>query len=286
MKRFKKLLPPILAAALFLSGCGADREQSTNFNSAGKTLYATAIQYSGEDESVEAYLEIAQRSQKLFPLLEENLGAFVMNAYNYQDIDGKGTPLYEENRLNYPVEIDPAGWTVQVSKNYFLLHPVKTTEGKPVEELLKLGENTMNLLVPESCRAQEAELLSAWREHFYFEKVEAENSYNQQAGKTERLKLSLEDLEIHIIYVQDGQRYFTYREDCAVETGGWITDPVVEIYTSNIHCNYAHSNLSQWTYFAADTENAQEAFAEMLPFVQECSAEQCFQKVEPVEVLP
>lgn len=286
-KGIKKLLPSLLAAAVFLAGCGAGQGQGSEQAAEGKkTLYATIVHYSGEDESFADYLEIAKRSQKLFPLLEENLNAFVMNAYNYQEIDEEGTPLYEENTLHYPVEIDPRGRAIQVSRNYFQLHPVETANGAPLEEQLKLEENTMNLLVPEHLREQETDILSAWREQFYFEKVEAENTYNQEAGITDRLELSPEDLEIHIIYVKGGQKYFTYRSDCAVKTDSWITDPIVELYTANIHCNYAHSNLSQWTYFPAGTNSAEEAFAEMRPFVQECGAEQSFQKVEPVDFLP
>ncbi len=69
----------------------------------GRYVYATELKYSGEDDP-KAYLEIAARSQKLLSLLEENVDAFVMNAYNFQDADGEGTPVYELNHVDLPVD--------------------------------------------------------------------------------------------------------------------------------------------------------------------------------------
>ena len=62
------------------------------------------------------------------------------------------------------------------------------------------------------------------------------------------------------IYVKDGQSYFTFRSDCASTTDNRIVDPIVMIYTSNIHCNYAHSIVSQWLYFYSDEENTEEVY--------------------------
>ena len=90
------------------------------------------------------------------------------------------------------------------------------------------------------------------------------------------------ELNLNIIYVKDGQQYFTYRSDCAMQTGNWITDPIVQIYTSNIHCNYAHSMLSQWAYFYSDADSEKEAFEEIRPYVEQCGSENSLQKVTSV----
>ena len=94
--------------------------------------------------------------------------------------------------------------------------------------------------------------------YFYFEKVEAENNYNEMAGREERLDITEDQLTVNIIYVKDGQRYFTYRSDCASADGSWITDPLVQIYTGNIHCNYAHSFLTQWTYIPSKADSPEK----------------------------
>ncbi len=289
MKHAEKLLFVLLPVFLLLAGCAAGKAPSSSPAAEPEnteTLYATMIQYGGEDESTAAYLKIAERSKKLFPLLEEQVGAFSVNAYNYQTMDEDGTPLYTMNTLHYPIEIDPNGYTIEVSKNYFRYFPVETVEESPVENLLAEEDNTLNLLVPEQFRDQEQDIIKAHRERFYFEKVEAENEYNKSAGRPDRLDLRAEDLQINVIYVKDGQRYCLLRSDCAMDTGGWVTDPIVRIYTSNTHCNYAHSLLSQWTYFFADTSDPEEAFERILPAVKACGAEESFQKVQPADMQP
>ena len=70
----------------------------------------------------------------------------------------------------------------------------------------------------------EDDIVAAHRDRFYFEKVEAENSYNQEAGISDRMNLAKEDLKINIIYVKDGQDYFSFRSDCAQQTGCKVED--------------------------------------------------------------
>ncbi|RKJ40573.1 hypothetical protein D7X94_07555 [Acutalibacter sp. 1XD8-33] len=268
-----------LCLLVILAGCGGKKGAAESGEAGSQSLYTTVVQYSGEDESTEKYLEIAGRSQKLLPLLEKNLDAFVMDAYNFQDADGEGTLLYTLNGMNYPEEIDPNGCSVRIDPNYLKVNPIESADGRPIEEQLVMDDCTLNLLVPEKFREQEADILEGYRKHFYFEKVEAENSYNQEAGIQERLDLSLEDLSVHIIYVKNGQEYCTFRKDCAADTGNRISDPVAQIYTGNIHCNYAHSLLSQWTYFYWDG-NASQAFEAMKPYVKQCGASESFRAVD------
>ena len=247
----------------------------------GRYVYATELKYSGEDDP-KAYLEIAARSQKLLSLLEENVDAFVMNAYNFQDADGEGTPVYELNHVDLPVEIDPAGYCVSVDKNYLDIHGIKAADGSTAGEKLVTDDRTQNILVPEKFKGREQDILKAYHEQFYFEKVTAENSYNEDAGLSERLELAEADLTINVIYVEDGQKYPVYREDIICENGA-ITDPVVQVYTGNIHCNYAHSNLSQWTYFYSGETDPERAYEELRPYVARCGAEESLQSVKRVQ---
>lgn len=227
-------------------------------------------------------MEIAQRSQKLLALLEEKAGAFVMDAYNYQTMDDEGTPLYAMNRPEVPIEIAPAGMSIQVSREYFKWNPIETADGSELEKQIVLDDLTLNLLVPEQYRDMEQEILSAWREYFYFEKVEAENDYNELAGREERLDIAENQLTVNMIYVKDGQRYFTYRSDCASADGSWITDPLVQIYTGNIHCNYAHSFLTQWTYIPSEAGSPEKAYEEIAPYVLECGAQESLKELRPL----
>ncbi len=252
----------LLAALLVLTGCAGKEPAEPKWED---PLYRAVVYNSGEDESAAKYLEIAQRSQELLALLEEKTGAFVMDAYNYQAMDDDGTPLYTMNNPEFPIEIAPAGMSVQVSPGYFKWNPIKTTDGSELEKQIVQDDLTLNLLVPEQYRDMEQEILTAWKEYFYFEKVEAENDYNELAGRKERLDITENQLTVNIIYVKDGQRYFTYRSDCAAADGSWITDPLVQIYTGNIHCNYAHSFLTQWTYIPSEAGSPEKAYEEIAP---------------------
>lgn len=246
-----------------------------------KNFYSVGVKYSGENESTKRYLEIAEKSAELFPALEENVGAFVADFYNYQSIDENGTPLYEQNNLNYPIEISPNGYSIRVSKNYFKYNPIQTVDGTQLTEQIIYDDLTLNILVPEKYKNMQQQIIDAYREKFYFEKITAANEYNEMAGIDETIDIAENDLKINIIYVKNNQKYFSFRSDCAELTDNTVQDPIVQIYTSNVHCNYAHSILTQWCYFYSDKSNAEDAYNEILPILKQHNADN-IQKVNNV----
>lgn len=277
----RKYLSGLLALICLagLSACGRTREvEKTAPPGEYQNLYTTQVQYTGEDDPVQ-YLEIAARSARLLAELEDKSGAFVADFYNYQSMDDNGTPLYTMNGLQYPVEIDPNGMCIRVSRNYFKHNPIETADGQDVTEQFVYDDLTLNVLVPEKYRDMEDDIIAAYRDRFYFEKVEAENAYNKDAGLSARLDIPKEDLNIHIIYVRDGQKYLSFRKDCAQQTECQVEDPVVQVYTANIHCNYAHSFMTQWVYFPSDAGDTAGAYQEIFPIVQACGAKKSVQKV-------
>ena len=281
----KQFLYGILALACLagLTACGGKEEVPTSAASKGTAqeqchIYTTQVQYTGEDDPVQ-YLEIAARSAHLLAELEDKAGAFVADFYNYQAMDDAGTPLYTMNGMQFAEEIDPNGHCIRVSRNYFAHNPIETADGSNLTEQFVYDDLTLNLLVPEKYQDMEEDIVAAHRERFYFEKVEAENSYNQEAGISDRMNIAKEDLKINIIYVKDGQDYFSFRSDCAQQTGCKVEDPVVQIYTGNIHCNYAHSFMSQWVYIPSEAESAEEAYQEISDMIRSCGAEESVQKL-------
>jgi putative ABC transport system permease protein len=281
----KQFLYGILALACLagLTACGGKEEVPTSAASKGTAqeqchIYTTQVQYTGEDDPVQ-YLEIAARSAHLLAELEDKAGAFVADFYNYQAMDDAGTPLYTMNGMQFAEEIDPNGHCIRVSRNYFAHNPIETADGSNLMEQFVYDDLTLNLLVPEKYQDMEEDIVAAHRERFYFEKVEAENSYNQEAGISDRINIAKEDLKINIIYVKDGQDYFSFRSDCAPQTGCHVEDPVVQIYTGNIHCNYAHSFMSQWVYIPSEAESAEEAYQEISDMIRSCGAEESVQKL-------
>lgn len=281
----KQFLYGILALACLagLTACGGKEEVPTSAASKGTAqeqchIYTTQVQYTGEDDPVQ-YLEIAARSAHLLAELEDKAGAFVADFYNYQAMDDAGTPLYTMNGMQFAEEIDPNRHCIRVSRNYFAHNPIETADDSNLTEQFVYDDLTLNLLVPEKYQDMEEDIVAAHRERFYFEKVEAENSYNQEAGISDRMNIAKEDLKINIIYVKDGQDYFSFRSDCAPQTGCHVEDPVVQIYTGNIHCNYAHSFMSQWVYIPSEAESAEEAYQEISDMIRSCGAEESVQKL-------
>ena len=281
----KQFLCGILALACLagLTACGGKEEVPTSAASKGTAqeqchIYTTQVQYTGEDDPVQ-YLEIAARNAHLLAELEDKAGAFVADFYNYQAMDDAGTPLYTMNGMQFAEEIDPNRHCIRVSRNYFAHNPIETADGSNLMEQFVYDDLTLNLLVPEKYQDMEEDIVAAHRERFYFEKVEAENSYNQEAGISDRMNIAKEDLKINIIYVKDGQDYFSFRSDCAPQTGCHVEDPVVQIYTGNIHCNYAHSFMSQWVYIPSEAESAEEAYQEISDMIRSCGAEESVQKL-------
>ena len=166
----------LLGITMIVSACGGS-EKENNSAEEYKNIYKTVVRYTGEEDSTSEYLEIAERSAELIPLLEENVNAFVMDAYNYQTIDDEGTPLYEMNDLDYPVEIDPAGHCIRVSKNYFQFNPIDTADGNDVVEQIIYDDLTLNVLVPEKYMDMEEQIIATYREQFYSDEENTEDVY-------------------------------------------------------------------------------------------------------------
>lgn len=71
-------------------------------------------------------------------------------------------------------------------------------------------------------------------------------------------------------------------EEQKQETGLYTT---VVTYTGNIHCNYAHSILTQWLYIPFEG-TGEEAYRSILPYIEECGAGESVKQVKPVKCLP
>lgn len=278
----KKIIACLSSLILATSLCVAPALAQNAQPARGESIYSMGVKYTAENDGARAYLEIARRSDALFRLLEENADGFVMDAYNYQSIDDEGTLLYTQNGLTLPVQMDPNGCCIRVSRNYFLFNPVELVDAAPLEQQMIWDDDVLNILVPAKYRESEEEIKEAYRSSFYFEKVEVDNSCREEMGQPPS-DIAPEDLSVHVIYVRDGQEYFTYRPDLAARDGGIITDPVVVLYTGNIHESYAHSFMSQFAYFYSKAATPEAAYGQILPLIEQVGGQESFQKVNSVK---
>lgn len=288
-KFYLTALAVLTAGAMLLAGCGAEPPPSSTpsvtsavpLKQPATYLYRLKMENTGESTNSETELQHLERSQKAFEELEEKCDLMLMDAYNYH-ADGEGTPRYAQKTLQYPAEIDPNGKCIRVNDCYLAEHPVETVGG---QELEGYSDTTLFLLVPEKYRRMEADILKAYQEDFYFEKVTMENGYNGMASRPERSTLTMDDLTVHITYIKNGQKFYTYRpEDCAVKDGGWVTDPIIKVYSGNIHCAYTHNFLFERScYFGSEKATPEEAYQEILPVLTQTGMQKNIQQVELVD---
>ena len=78
-------------------------------------------------------------------------------------MDDEGTPLYTMNNPEVPIEIAPAGMSIQVSREYFKWNPIETADGSELEKQIVPDDLTLNLLVPDQYRDMEQEILSCYK---------------------------------------------------------------------------------------------------------------------------
>jgi len=283
--KVKRVLFLLGIIILMLSGCSAEQPPQSSMSEHWqntKNLYRMAVTYAGENDSLERHLELSIKSETLLKQLLSQKNAFVIDTYNYQPIDEKGTRVYEYSDLNgLPIEIAPNGYCIRISETYLKYNPVRLPDNSSWDGKIIYDDKTLNILVPQKFEHEELRIIKAYKELFYFEKVEVANIYNEELGNPFDTT-SIDDLVINIIYVSDGQTYFTYYADRCPEDDNLITDPVVVVYTNNIHSSYAHSFMSQCVFFESQEKDAISAYKDIEPLIEACNASESYKKVYSV----
>lgn len=223
--------------------------------SKAESVYSIGLNYVGESREAE------ERLQKFYSLAEQQ-GAFLIDAQNYEMVD-EDHHVYDYNAPGEESYYDPYGRTITVNENFLKVNPI-TINGVPLQIAEKIVHNDKirNILVPENLRMYEDEISARFLENFYFQKVEVENIYNEKMGKPHN-DISIEELSLNIIYIDQGQEYFPYA-DIEVQNGCRIIDPIVIMETGNIDSSYYTSYLSRCIFFEYEGLNA---FDYLLPVI-------------------
>lgn len=222
-----------------------------------ENVYSIGLNYVGESREAE------ERLAEFYKILEEQ-GGFLIDAQNYELVDEENH-LYDLNAPGEESLYDPYGRTIVVNENYLKGNPI-LINGKVerVADRIIYKDNTRNILVPEHLKKYEKEIYERFLKDFYFQKVEAENIYNEKLGKPLN-NLLIEDLNINIIYVDQGQEYFPYA-NVEIENGCKIIDPIVVLETGNIDYSYYTSYLSRCMFFRYD---GMDVYNSLIPIIKE-----------------
>lgn len=185
--------------------------------------------------------------------------AFIMDATAifFYDLMGADPGIPEE----YLAAIHPAGPNITISPNFLDIYPIRAVNGIAIQEQLDRRDNVLNLLVPNSFKKFEEDILRLYLERFHFLRVEVDNFYRKAQGVSLNEE-SIEELEVKIIFVEDGQYYFSFSPAVRVESGNRVLDPIAMVYTGTIHPSSLIGYFGRAFYFHSEVLNVYE---EILP---------------------
>ncbi|MCL1989426.1 MAG: hypothetical protein FWG67_00900, partial [Defluviitaleaceae bacterium] len=173
-------------------------------------------------------------------LLRDHNG-FMMDAINIRIIDIERDEADEWGESNRELHLLNRIENVKISPSFLTINPIYTREGEQAYDLLILDGETLNVLLPERMLADEIEIYEALLESF---------------PRAERL---------HMIYVEDGQFYFTFNSRWRLQDGNRVLDPFALIYEAPLISDHFIANaLSHSVYFVAQTN---QPFLEIEPLI-------------------
>ncbi|MDO7346044.1 DUF1430 domain-containing protein [Bacillus stercoris] len=236
-----------------------------------QTIYKLNVTDTGIDYSnLKNDREKNDKLNKLYHELESHKNAFIMYADNYSVLERKGgKPIYFYT-LNSTKENEvysPSGRNVTISPNYLKINPIIGIKGKQItKKQLNLDPNTLNLLVPKKYAKFKEKIIKAYKEQFYFQKVEVENMYNKEIGHTSNA-LKKDRLKINIIYTENSQKYFTFNSELGdINKKNNIVDPIATIFTGNVDTSYIGAYATTSLFFYDDSEGM--AYQKLVPYLE------------------
>lgn len=188
-----------------------------------ENLYKTNISNQlDRDDSLEetTYLKNAQL---FYEKLSKKYQTFIIAPYNYtvlNDSHGQSI-LIGQDRIPDKEEYitSPGGADITIDTNYLKVNPIKFVI--PTEkEQINVDSNTLSLLVPQKYKKYEAEIKQNYLSDLKFKLTE-----DPPIGK-----ISLDKVNIQVLYVKNRQKYFTYNTFYGkLADENMVEDPIVVV---------------------------------------------------------
>jgi len=202
---------------------------------------------------------VTERMVAFYADASRYFNGFIMDASMIEGWDIWGDP-YGDHGV-----IPPIGHSIIISPNFLHINPIYTIHGTPVYDEIVWNPFVMNVIVPELFKAYEERIYQINLNDFYMRKVSLGTWLNQRLGLP-AVPITIDDLQVNIIYVKDGQYYFTFNTHIRPETGNMVKDPIVSVYTRNIDPSYLLSAVSRAYFFRSDAFSPYNA---ILPLITE-----------------
>lgn len=212
-----------------------------------KDIYKISMSDVGQDYDISIEVELHKKVSELYQHLTVENNAFFMDADDVYAMEVYG--------VDYPLTgLVTNGFSthITVSPNYFILNPIYTIDGIPVEQEIIYSDNVINILVPESLSDIYEEIKAYFLDYFEFYRFEIYENIYSDAPNDLWNPSGENELEVNIIPVKTGQFFFTLSPDIRQEAGNKILDPVVVVYTNNFHPSSTFTKTSRCLYFQYD----------------------------------
>ncbi|GIO25048.1 DUF1430 domain-containing protein [Oceanobacillus sp. J11TS1] len=212
--------------------------------------------------------QINNKLSDFYDELNEKKSAILIDSVNFLNIDlGINDSIYayeldtEESGSNPHTSID--GRNVTINENYLDFNPIYTIDGENAKDKINYDSETLSLLVPEKLRDYEEEIKHNFLDFFYFQKVEVDNIYNEEIGLPLN-SISIDDLDIQIIYVENNQDYFTLNSNSGDLNNNLVTDPIAVIYQPTMDTSFISAHVTTNLYYYDNSESAYSSISNVL----------------------
>lgn len=232
-----------------------------------KTSFAnTGIDYS--DLKLDREKNVKVRA--LYHQLEKHKNAFIIDAQNYALLrkDGKEPVFFYTLNTTKKNEIySPSGRSITISPNYLKANPIIGANGEAISNKeLRMDSNTLNLLVPQKYKKYKENIIEAYKDHFFFEKVELDNMYNKDIKKPLNT-LKKDELKINIIYTKNSQVYFTFNSELGdASNKNNIVDPIAAVFTDNVDPSVIGAYSTSCLFFSDSSKGT--AYDRIVPYLE------------------
>lgn len=271
----KKMSLLIMSVFLIFSLCSCSSPDLSRTDG----FYKISRSHVGDHQDLKLDWDTSQTIKSIFDDLSEQYHAFLCSTWNY-DLFEDGTRRYEHVTSDgIPIEYDYYGHSMTVSKYYFDYTPVKDVNGIEIETLLSDDENTLDILVPESYRADEEQIVAIYQEYMYFNNVEVDNFYREEFEEELNDKPA-NSFQINVIYVPDNTQYSVY--DPTIEYDNIQNCIVIVVNSKNLHSVQLNAALTQGWYIYSDDKDIESAVRAVF---EENSLETAFHSTQEVSQL-
>ena len=227
-----------------------------------RNIYRIGSKWTISDDKEERRIDYA--SERLYNELAAKNKIFFIDANNYDKFYGTNKLLWEKNVESNPnILYSEQGKSIVVDENYLKRHPVLTTNGQDVRKQIVKDDLVRNIVVPISLKSKETKIREGFLESFNFEKLGVADIYRRNLGETPPA-IDKSQLKVNIIYVKNGNRYFTYNKEIVPEQNNTILDPIVVIETGNVDPYHYQMHFTRNMYFESHQPDAISEIADTI----------------------